>query len=118
CGQSPSNSCSRTKAGSTPDPIRPHPGLPEKRVAMPTNVTSVKVPLLDLRAQYDTIRAEIDDAVRRVMESCQFIGGPEITALEGEVARYSQVPHAVACASGTDALLIATTTLGIGPGDE
>src|SRR6185369_15217153 len=64
------------------------------------------------------IRAEIDDAVRRVMESCHFIGGPEITGLEEEVARYSQVKHAVACASGTDALLIAMWTLDIGPGDE
>jgi len=85
---------------------------------MPTNLTTMKVPLLDLRAQYDTIRAEIDDAVRRVMESCHFIGGPEITGLEEEVARYSQVKHAVACASGTDALLIAMWTLDIGPGDE
>ena len=84
---------------------------------MSTN-TTVKVPLLDLRAQYDTIRAEVDDAVRRVMESCHFIGGPEISAFEEEVARYSQTPHAVACASGTDALLIAMWALGIGPGDE
>lgn len=84
---------------------------------MSTN-TITKVPLLDLRAQYDTIRAEVDDAVRRVMESCYFIGGPEISALEEEIARYSQVPHAVACASGTDALLMAMWTLGIGPGDE
>jgi hypothetical protein len=44
---------------------------------MSTNTIS-KVPLLDLRAQYDTIRPEVDDAVRRVMESCGFIGGPEI----------------------------------------
>ncbi len=84
---------------------------------MATN-TTMKVPLLDLRAQYDTIRAEVDDAVRRVMESCHFIGGPEITGLEEEIARYSRTPHAVACASGTDALLIAMWTLGIGPGDE
>ncbi len=84
---------------------------------MPTN-TTMKVPLLDLRAQYDTIRAETDDAVRRVMESCHFIGGPEITGLEEEIARYSQTPYAVACASGTDALLIAMWALGIGPGDE
>jgi dTDP-4-amino-4,6-dideoxygalactose transaminase len=84
---------------------------------MPTQ-TNIKVPLLDLRAQYDTIRAEVDDAVRRVMESCHFIGGPEVAALEEEIARYSQAPHAVACASGTDALLIAMWTLGIGPGDE
>ncbi len=84
---------------------------------MSTN-TTMKVPLLDLRAQYDTIRTEIDGAVKSVMESCHFIGGPEVAALEQEVARYSQTAHAVACASGTDAILLALWTLGIGPGDE
>jgi len=84
---------------------------------MSTN-TSIKVPLLDLRAQYDTIRPEVDDAVRKIMESCGFIGGPEIKGLEEEIARYSQSAHAVACASGTDAILMALWTLGIGPGDE
>jgi len=80
--------------------------------------TITKVPLLDLRAQYDTIRTEVDEAVKGVMESCHFIGGPEVSALEQEVARYSQTAHAVACASGTDAILLALWTLGIGPGDE
>ncbi|MFN8588237.1 MAG: DegT/DnrJ/EryC1/StrS family aminotransferase [Candidatus Eisenbacteria bacterium] len=84
---------------------------------MSTN-TTIKVPLLDLRAQYDTIRTEVDAAVKGVMESCHFIGGPEVSALEQEVARYSQTSHAVACASGTDAILLALWTLGIGPGDE
>ncbi len=84
---------------------------------MSTN-TSIKVPLLDLRAQYDTIRPEVDEAMRKVMESCGFIGGPEIKGLEDEIARYSQSAHAVACASGTDAILMALWTLGIGPGDE
>src|SRR5439155_8870216 len=76
------------------------------------------VPLLDLRVQYDAIRTEVDDAVRRVLESCRFIGGPEVLALEEEIARYSQCPYAIACASGTDALLLALRALGIGPGDE
>ena len=84
---------------------------------MPTK-TSTTVPLLDLKAQYADIRAEIDDAVRRVMESARFIGGPEVTGLEEEVARYSQAPHGVGCASGTDALLLSLKALGIGPGDE
>jgi dTDP-4-amino-4,6-dideoxygalactose transaminase len=84
---------------------------------MSTN-TITKVPLLDLRAQYDTIRPEVDAAVKGVMESCHFIGGPEVAALEQEVARYSQTAHAVACASGTDAILLSLWALGIGPGDE
>ncbi len=84
---------------------------------MPTQ-TIAKVPLLDLRAQYETIRPEVDAAVKGVMESCHFIGGPEVAALEQEVARYSQTTHAVACASGTDAILLSLWALGIGPGDE
>jgi len=80
--------------------------------------TAVAVPLLDLKAQYAEIRKDVDDAVRRVMESQRFIGGPEVSGLEEEVARYSQCAHAVAVASGTDALLLAMRALGIGPGDE
>jgi dTDP-4-amino-4,6-dideoxygalactose transaminase len=80
--------------------------------------TMMTVPLLDLKAQYATIKPDIDAAVQSVMESCRFIGGPEITALEEEIARYSQCPHGIACASGTDALLLSLRALGIGPGDE
>ena len=85
--------------------------------AMPTK-TGMSVPLLDLKAQYTDLKTEIDDAVRRVMESTRFIGGPEVTGLEDEVARYSQCTQAVACASGTDALLLSMWALGLGPGDE
>ncbi len=85
--------------------------------AMPSKAT-MQVPLLDLKAQYADHRADIDAAVKGVMESQIFIGGPEVKALEQEVARYSQCAHAVACASGTDALLMAMWALGIGPGDE
>ena len=84
----------------------------------PSTKATMTVPLLDLRAQYDEIRTEVDDAVRRVMESARFIGGPDVSGLEEEVARYSQCAHAVAVASGTDALLLAFWALGIGPGDE
>ena len=83
-----------------------------------TTKATMSVPLLDLKAQYTDLKTEIDDAVRRVMESTRFIGGPEVTGLEEEVARYSQCSNAVACASGTDALLLAMWALGIGPGDE
>ena len=85
--------------------------------AMPTRAT-MQVPLLDLKAQYKDIKAEIDEAVRGVMESARFIGGPEVSGLEEEVARYSQTPYGIACASGTDALLLSLRALGVGPGDE
>jgi dTDP-4-amino-4,6-dideoxygalactose transaminase len=85
--------------------------------AMPVK-TQMNVPLLDLKAQYADIKQDIDAAVQRVMESARFIGGPEVTALEEEVARYSACPHAVGCASGTDALLLSLRALDVGPGDE
>ena len=86
-------------------------------MSTPTNI-AIRVPLLDLKAQYAAIRKDVDEAVRRVMESQRFIGGPEVSALEEEIARYSQCAHAVGVASGTDALLLALRALGIGPGDE
>jgi dTDP-4-amino-4,6-dideoxygalactose transaminase len=85
--------------------------------AMPVKA-AMTVPLLDLRAQYADIKQELDAAVHRVLDSTRFIGGPEVSGLEEEVARYSQCAHAVGCASGTDALLLALRALGVGPGDE
>ena len=85
--------------------------------AMPTRA-AMTVPLLDLKAQYADIRTDVDAAVRSVMESARFIGGPEVSALEEEVARYSQCAHGIGCASGTDALLLTLWALGVGPGDE
>jgi len=79
---------------------------------------AMTVPLLDLKAQYADLKADLDGAVHRVLESCRFIGGPEVSGLEEEVARYSNCAHAVGCASGTDALLLALRALGIGSGDE
>ena len=79
---------------------------------------TMTVPLLDLKAQYATIRADVDAAVRSVMDSARFIGGPEVVGLEEEVARYSQCAHGIGCASGTDALLLSLWALGVGPGDE
>jgi len=75
-------------------------------------------PFLDLKAQYRTIRADIDSAIQRVMESQHFILGPEVESLEKEIAAYVQAGFGIACASGSDALLLALMALNIGPGDE
>ncbi len=78
----------------------------------------MKVPLLDLQAQYATLREELNRAVLDVMESQHFILGPEVKTCEERIACYSQSPHGVGVSSGTDALLIALMSEGIGPGDE
>ena len=78
----------------------------------------MKVPLLDLQAQYATLRDELRAATLRVMDSQQFILGPDVTALEEEIARYTGAKHAIACASGSDALLLALMALDIKAGDE
>jgi dTDP-4-amino-4,6-dideoxygalactose transaminase len=77
-----------------------------------------KVPLLDLAGQFQAIRQEIDDAMGRVIATQQFILGPEVEALERELARYCQSRHCVGVSSGSDALILALMALEIGPGDE
>jgi dTDP-4-amino-4,6-dideoxygalactose transaminase len=79
---------------------------------------TMQVPLLDLKAQYATIKPEIDAAVHAVLDSARFIQGPEVQGLEAEVAAYCHVGHGAGVASGTDALLLALKALGVGPGDE
>ena len=76
------------------------------------------VPILDLKAQYATVRAEVQAAIERVMESQHFILGPEVEALEKEIAEYSQCQFAIGVSSGTDALLVSLMALDIKPGDE
>ncbi|HXD75300.1 MAG TPA: DegT/DnrJ/EryC1/StrS family aminotransferase [Vicinamibacterales bacterium] len=76
------------------------------------------VPLLDLHAQYAPLRAEILAAIERVCDSQRFIMGPEIAALEQEMAAMLGVRHAVAVSSGTDALLLALMALDVRAGDE
>jgi dTDP-4-amino-4,6-dideoxygalactose transaminase len=75
------------------------------------------VPLLDLKRQYATIRAEIREAIDRVCESQSLILGEEVAALEREISAFLGVNDTVACASGTDALWLAMAAAGVGPGD-
>lgn len=79
---------------------------------------SLRIPLLDLNRQHAPIRANIDDAIRRVIDSTGFILGPEVKAFEDEFAGYCEVPCGVGCSNGTDALYLALKALDIGPGDE
>lgn len=78
----------------------------------------MKIPQLDLIAQYKNIKNEIDEAILRVLEKGEFILGEEVRKLEESIAKFVGVKHAIGVASGTDALLLALMAIGIKPGDQ
>jgi dTDP-4-amino-4,6-dideoxygalactose transaminase len=85
------------------------------------NTTEIVKPIcdfLDLKAQFASIREEVMAAVTRVMESQQFVLGPEVAHFEEEITAYLGVKHAIGCSSGTDALILTLMAAGIGRGDE
>jgi dTDP-4-amino-4,6-dideoxygalactose transaminase len=75
------------------------------------------IPFIDVAAQRRRLGRSVDDAIARVLGHCQFILGPEVRALEAELAAFCGARHAVSCASGTDALVLVLMAEGIGPGD-
>ena len=78
----------------------------------------MKLPFIDLKAQYEAHKNEIDSEVLGVLESTQFILGPQVSKLEESLANFTGAKHAIVCSSGTDALLIALMALDIKAGDE
>jgi dTDP-4-amino-4,6-dideoxygalactose transaminase len=83
----------------------------------PARSDAKPIPFIDVAAQRRRLGAAIDEAIARVTEHCQFILGPEVRALEAELATFCGARHAVSCASGTDALVLVLMAKGIGPGD-
>ncbi len=90
----------------------------ESLMTKPPAADLAPIPLLDLPAQYDSIREEIRAAIDDVCESQRFIGGPKVQACEEAVAAYCGCACGVGVSSGTDALLCGMMAVGIGPGDE
>lgn len=78
----------------------------------------MNVPFLDLKLHHQPLRAEIEAAIREVLDSCAFAGGPFVTRFEEDFAAFCRAPHAIGVGNGTDALWLALLALGVGPGDE
>jgi dTDP-4-amino-4,6-dideoxygalactose transaminase len=85
---------------------------------MQTFETTISVPFVDLKAQYASIKEEVDAAIAAVIRDTAFVGGPFVNAFERAFADYCGIGHCVGLANGTDALFVALKTLGVGPGDE
>lgn len=77
-----------------------------------------KIQMVDLIAQYEPIRDEVEAALKQIFNTAAYIGGPEVKAFTDELAAYLNVKHVIPCANGTDALQIAMMALGYAPGDE
>lgn len=77
-----------------------------------------QIPFVDLRAQYEEIKQEVDSAIQEVIDNSQFVRGPKVEQFESEFAVAMRRSHCVSCANGTDALYIAMKALGVKPGDE
>jgi dTDP-4-amino-4,6-dideoxygalactose transaminase len=95
--------------------------LTEEEIAVSTVLApseTKSVPMLDVNRQNDALRDEIQAAMDEVCRSGAFVQGPAVARFEAATARYCGVEHAIACASGSDALLLALMVLGVGPGDE
>jgi dTDP-4-amino-4,6-dideoxygalactose transaminase len=102
-----------TKSSTQPEPAK------ADSAASPTRITPLEcVPLLDLQRQYEQVRAEVLAAVGRVCASQHYILGPEVEALERELAEFCGTCDAVGCASGTDGLWLALVAAGVQPGDQ
>lgn len=78
----------------------------------------MKIPFIDLQSQYLSYKSEIDLAIKDVLDSSQYIMGPKVVEFENNLSNYSGAKHAIGCASGTDALLVALMAIGIKAGDE
>src|SRR5437764_2202196 len=96
----------------------PNPAASDSFVALRADTDIVNVPLLDLVAQYRAIKDDVVPAVQAVIESQQFVMGPSIRRLETAIAGLGHAKHGIACASGTDALLLPLKALDLQPGDE
>ena len=89
----------------------------QEKINQHTRLDGSPIPFIDVAAQRRRLGSAIDDAVGRVLTHCQFIQGPEVRALEADLAAFCGAKHVIGCSSGTDALLLVLMAWQIGPGD-
>ena len=77
----------------------------------------MKIPFIDLKAQQERIRPQIEERIKKVLDHGQYIMGPEVKELEEKLAEFTGAKHVISCSSGTDALLMSLMAYGIGSGD-
>src|SRR5437763_4956885 len=88
-----------------------------RRMNLHAKLQPAPIPFVDVAAQRRRLGRRIDEAIARVLAHCQFVMGPEVHALEAELAAFCGARHAISLASGTDALILVLLAKGIGPGD-
>ena len=88
-----------------------------KNQTMNQHLRSEPIPFIDVASQRRRLGASLDAAVKRVLDHCQFVNGPEVAELEKQLAAYSGAKHVIGCASGTDAILMVMMAKNVGPGD-
>jgi dTDP-4-amino-4,6-dideoxygalactose transaminase len=94
------------------------PGSGHNTFASKESLKTMNVPFVDLKVQYQSIKAEIDPAIQAVLSDAAFVGGKYVEGFEKAFAEKFGVKHCISCANGTDAIFISLKALGIGPGDE
>ena len=94
-------------------------GYQYKQVAEQLNTQNAnnKIPLVDLKSNYNRMKKEIDASIADVLQSCYFIGSPHVKQFEKNFATFIGTKHCIGVNSGTDALILTNEILGIGPGD-
>src|SRR5215468_1432495 len=100
------------------DEFEKHGGQQIQQGAMNKILSPIQVPFLDLKAQYQSIKPEIDAAIARVLDTSQFVLGPEVAGFEQEFATYCGTAECIALNSGTSALHLALLAAGVGSGDD
>src|SRR5215218_7540438 len=108
---------SRGRSSSSGERDRNARGAPSS-VLSEVGWAAVAIPLVDVRAQYAPLQAELERRMAEVLQSGRFILGPQVQAFEEEAAAYLGVPQTIGVANGTDALVLVLDALGIGAGDE